>query len=440
MHTIHKIAYANPSKLRNFAPDFRLYKVDQDSLKSALEQIPKAEKNTKNFLRIKLGIFLSGLSVFAQLYLFQPLLPELCRYYDITPEHSSLAVSAGTVGMAIGLFIFAFWADRIQRKKLMVISIILASILTISSSFAPNFEFLILLNLLKGVALSGVTAVALAYLSEEVSIGILGTAIGIYLSGNTIGGMSGRVITLLISGFSDWQTAVLGVGFLCLILGLTFSFIFPNSKHFYPQKLPLNEKLNMMKIFVKDRYLQGVFFIGFSVMGIFVSVYNYLSFRLEADPFSLPHSIIASVFLLYIVGVAGSMKAGKWSDKYSSKQIIWRIIVITIIGLLLMLFSNIYVLIIGLVGVTFGFFASHTLASRMVSQRAPVSKSTATCLYWLFYYLGSSFAGSMSGKMLSHFGWSGFIVSLVILAIVTLLIAVWIKFHKPKNLHLYNQH
>ena len=414
--------------------------MDKDSLQATLERLPKAEKNTKDFSRIKLGIFLSGLSVFAQLYLFQPLLPELCRYYQITPEHSSLAVSAGTVGMAIGLFVFAFWADRIQRKQLMVISILLASFLTITSAFAPNFSVLIFLNLLKGISLSGVTAVALAYLSEEVSIGILGTAIGIYLSGNTIGGMSGRVITLLLSGFSDWQTAVMCIGLLCLLLGISFSLIFPNSKHFYPQKLPLNDKLKMMKIFIKDRYLQGIFFIGFSVMGIFVSVYNYLSFRLEAEPFNLPHSIIASVFLLYIVGVGGSMKAGKWSDKYSSKQIIWRILIVTIIGLILMLFSNLSVLVVGLILVTFGFFASHTLASRMVSQRAPVSKSTATCLYWLFYYLGSSFVGSMSGKVLSHYEWSGFLISLIILAIITLLVAIWIKFHKPKNLHLYNQH
>ena len=173
-------------------------------------------------------------------------------------------------------------------------------------------------------------------------------------------------------------------------------------------------------------------------MGIFVSIYNYLSFRLEGEPFNLPHSIIASVFLLYIIGVWGSIKAGKWSDKYSSKQIIWMIISTVLIGLLLMIFENLPILIIGLVLMTFGFFATHTLASRLVSQRAPVGKSTATCLYFLFYYIGSSVIGSTSGKVLSHYQWNGFIISLVIIAFLMLITAFWLKFHKPKNLHLYH--
>ncbi len=402
------------------------------------KDIPKAESHSKELSRIKLGIFLTGLSVFAQLYLFQPLLPELTRHFNITPEHSSLSVSAATVGMAVGLLIFAFVADRVSRKKLMSVSIIAASVLTIFSAFSPDFTVLIFFNFLKGVCLSGVTAVALAYLSEEVSPAALGIAIGLYLSGNTIGGMSGRVVTLLLSGYLGWHIAVLIIGIICLVLGILFAKIFPDSRHFVPKPVHFHNKTILMKTFLKDHYMQAIFFIGFSVMGIFVSVYNYLGFRLEAAPFSFPHSIIASIFLMYIFGVFGSMMAGKWSDKYSSKKIIWGMVFTLIIGLLLMLTKNIFLTIIGLGMVTFFFFASHTLASRMISQRAAVGKSMATCLYYLFYYIGSSVIGSSSGKILSNFGWNGFILGLVILGLITLAVALWVRFHRPKNLHLYS--
>lgn len=401
------------------------------------KDVPKAEPHSKELSRIKLGIFLTGLSVFAQLYLFQPLLPELTRYFNITPEYSSFAVSAGTIGMATGLLIFAFVADRISRKKLMSASIIVASVLTIVSAFSPNFNILILFSFLKGVCLSGVTAVALAYLAEEVSPAALGIAIGLYLSGNTIGGMSGRVVTLLIAGYFGWHISVLFIGMTCLILGLVFARTFPDSKHFLPQPVHFHNKINLMKIFLKDHYMQAIYFIGFSVMGTFVSIYNYLGFRLEAPPFSFPHSIIASIFLMYTFGVFGSMMAGKWSDRFSSKKIIWNMVLLLIIGLLLMLTENTFVLILGLSIVTFFFFATHTLASRMISQRAAVGKSMATCLYYLFYYIGSSFLGSSTGKVLSHFGWKGFIICLVILGAITLLVALWVRYHRPKNLHLY---
>ena len=69
-------------------------------------------------------MFVSGLSVFAQLYLFQPLLPELCQFFGVEMAASSLAVSLSTIGMAAGLLFFAFTADSIARERLMGMALI----------------------------------------------------------------------------------------------------------------------------------------------------------------------------------------------------------------------------------------------------------------------------------------------------------------------------
>ena len=90
---------------------------------------------TVRFRMIRNCMFLSGLSVFAQLYLFQPMLSDLCCSFSITPAESSLTVSASTVGMAVGLLFLAFKADGISREKLMGASLILSSVLTIASAF-----------------------------------------------------------------------------------------------------------------------------------------------------------------------------------------------------------------------------------------------------------------------------------------------------------------
>ena len=71
---------------------------------------------------------MSGLSVFAQLYLFQPMLSEVCRAFGVTPAESSLAVSASTAGIALGLIIMAFKADTVSRERLMGASLILSSL------------------------------------------------------------------------------------------------------------------------------------------------------------------------------------------------------------------------------------------------------------------------------------------------------------------------
>ena len=50
-------------------------------------------------------------------------------------------------------------------------------------------------------------------------------------------------------------------------------------------------------------------------MGAFVSVYNYLSFLLEGPAYRLPHYLVALIFLMYMVGVVGSMVVGHLSDR-----------------------------------------------------------------------------------------------------------------------------
>lgn len=395
--------------------------------------------NRKSNLRfIQFGILLSGIAVFAQLYLFQPLLPIFTRNYKISPAYSSFIVAAGTVGMALGLLFFAFYADNFKRKSLMVLAILGASTLTITSSFVTDFEWLLGINLLKGFLLSGVTAVALAYLSEEVAIGSLGLAVGLYLSGNTIGGMLGRVITTYFSGAGNWQNGVLIVGIFSLIVGIVFMLVFPASQHFSPKKSSLKRRVILFSIFLKDKKLLAINTIGACVMGCFVSMYNYIGFRLEASPFNLDHKLVACIFFMYIIGVWGSLQSGKWLSQGLEKKKLLKCIIITFIGILLMMSFSLLWVIIGLGALTFGFFATHTLASKMVTQEVVIGKTTAVCIYWLFYYIGSSAIGSISGIILNNYGWNVFTFFLLILLIIACMLSWKFILKKKPFKILYN--
>ena len=203
---------------------------------------PTAKRNR----RIRLCMFVSGLSVFAQLYLFQPLLPELCQFFGVEMAASSLAVSLSTIGMAAGLLFFAFTADSIARERLMGMALIVSSLLTLATAFAVSFPLLLALSFLKGATLAGVSAVALAYLTEEIDKTVIGAAISLYLSGNTIGGMSGRVAGTLIAGWHGWQAAAVGIGIASLLLGVLFFRLIPRSTNFRPVPVSFRMKSRQM--------------------------------------------------------------------------------------------------------------------------------------------------------------------------------------------------
>lgn len=382
----------------------------------------KALQGSPRFRYIKLCIFFSGLSVFAQLYLFQPMLPMVAEQFGVSVGDTSLLVSSSTIGMALGLLFFAFKADSYSRKNLMVFSLISSAILTIISTWIPSLSLLIAIGVLKGFVVSGVSAVALAYLTEEVDALAVPAAISMYLSGNTIGGMSGRIMATLFAGEFGWRNAVLLIGIESFILGAVFWKLFPESKFFNSQKTDYHLKVKQMKFFLTNPYMLRLYCTAALLMGVFVSVYNYLTFRLEAKPFSLSHFIIAFIFLMYIFGVFGTMIVGRLSRRFPMNNILKASILTMIIGAALLLSENIYILIFGLGLFTLSFFAAHTMASQMTALYAKRGKSSATSIYWLFYYFGSSILGSGTGYLLHAYSWNVFIGVLMISVITALLL------------------
>ncbi|MBF6644869.1 MFS transporter [Chryseobacterium indologenes] len=383
----------------------------------------KADQGSRRFRNIKLCIFFSGLSVFAQLYLFQPMLPMAADYFKVSVGDTSLLVSSSTIGMASGLLFFTFRADSYSRKALMTFSLISSALLTIISTWVPSLSLLIAIGIFKGFVVSGVSAVALAYLTEEVHAAVIGSAISMYLSGNTIGGMSGRILATLLAGEFGWRNAVLLIGIESLILGLIFWKLFPDSKFFNPQKTDYHLKVKQMKFFLTNPYMLRLYLIAALLMGVFVSVYNYLTFRLEEKPFSLSHFIIAFIFLMYIFGVFGTMIVGKLSKRFPMNTILKGSILFMLAGAMLLLSENIYILIFGLGLFTLSFFAAHTMASQMTALYAKRGKSSATSIYWLFYYFGSSILGSGTGYLLHAYSWNVFIAVLVCSVTIALILA-----------------
>ncbi|REC45457.1 MFS transporter [Chryseobacterium pennipullorum] len=383
----------------------------------------KANQGSQRFRSIKLCIFFSGLSVFAQLYLFQPLLPMAADHFQVSVGDTSLLVSSSTIGMALGLLFFAFKADSYSRKSLMVFSLVSSALLTIISTWIPSLSLLVGIGVMKGFVVSGVSAVALAYLTEEVSALAVPAAISMYLSGNTIGGMSGRILATLMAGEFGWRNAILIIGIESLLLGIIFWKMFPESRFFNPQKTDYHQKIKQMKFFLTNPYMLRLYFIAALLMGSFVSVYNYLTFRLESPPFSLSHFIIAFIFLMYIFGVFGTMIVGRLAKRFSKNNILKISILLMLAGALFLLSENTYILIFGLGLFTLAFFAAHTMASQMTALYARRGKSSATSIYWLFYYFGSSILGSGTGYLLHAYSWNVFIAVLCIAVIMGLLLA-----------------
>lgn len=57
-------------------------------------------------------------------------------------------------------------------------------------------------------------------------------SMGLYISGNSIGGMSGRLLTGVITDFSNWRVSTARIGVVALLASVTFWRILPDSPPF----------------------------------------------------------------------------------------------------------------------------------------------------------------------------------------------------------------
>jgi YNFM family putative membrane transporter len=373
------------------------------------------------------AMFAGGFSTFALLYCTQPLMPMFSHDFGLSPAAASGAVSTATTGLALSLIPASLLADKIGRKPVMNGALSLAALLMVIASFATSFQQFLILRALFGIVLAGLPAVAMAYLSEEIDPLSLGRSMGLYIAGNALGGMCGRFLSSLIADGFGWRPAVLTLGLLGAAGAWEFRRSLPPSRHFRPTRLDLRSLRADIGAHFRDDGLPWLFLCGFLLMGAFVSLYNYLGYRLMAPPYSLRPSALGLVFSLYVVGMWSSAWVGRLADRFGRRNMLWIMVAMMGTGLAITLFSPLLVMMAGIALFTFGFFGGHSVASSWIGRRAQRARALASAFYLTAYYLGSSLLGTFSGLMWRYGGWSGVVAILALALSILLFVALRLR-------------
>ncbi len=373
------------------------------------------EVGSREYRRIVLALLAAGIACFAALYAPQGVLPLVASSMDVSEAQSALLVSAGTIGLAVGVLPWSWVADRIGRLTAMRVAMLLSAVFGLAWTVCPGFEGMIVLRLLQGLALGGIPGLAITYLHDEVSPAHATVAAATYVSGTTLGGISGRMIAGPVAQVWGWRWGVALAWLVAALGSLAFVVLAPPARGFVRNRAPLarNVVANL-----RDPGMLVLYAQAFLLMGGFVAVYNYLGFRLEAEPFALSAGLISLLFAAYLAGTVSSRQAGKLAGRFGRRPVLMLSAVVMIAGVALTLASSLVLIVIGLVILTTGFFGAHAIASGWVGARAKVGRAQASSLYNLFYYSGSSVIGWAGGMVFAGWGWTG-ISTMVILLILT---------------------
>ena len=134
----------------------------------------------------------------------------------------------------------------------------------------------------------------------------------------------------------------------------------PPSRHFTRRpRLDLGYHLAAWRNHLANPSLRWLFLVGFLAMGVFVTVYNYAGFRLQAPPYDLSQGHASAIFVVYLFGMAASWTAGAMADRLGRGPVLMVGAIITMAGLALTIAAPLPAMVSGIVVLTIGFSRPH---------------------------------------------------------------------------------
>src|SRR5665213_2871181 len=380
------------------------------------------------------AVALCGVCSFLELYCTQPLLPLLARLFHASKTGVGMTVSAATLGVAISAPVFGALAERLARKRVIVVSLLGVCVPTLLAATSTTLAQLIFWRFLQGITVPGIIAVVITYIGEEWPPDRVALIMSFYVSGTALGGFIGRITSGIVADHFNWRVSFLALGAASLAGAAAIAAWLPRGA----RRSPLaahdldHSFIRQVQGLLRSRRLVATFAVGFNVLFSMVGVFSWITFYLSAPPFHLSATALSSLFFVYLIGLVVTPAAGYLITRVGLRAGIAGAIVCSIIGVLLTLDRSLVVVIIGLTLLSSGVFISQTASSSHLRVASPPgARVTAAGLYITCYYLGGATAGVLPGAFWTIGGWPACVAFIVAMQMVALLIAL-IGWRAPK--------
>ena len=375
------------------------------------------------------AVSLCGVCAFLELYCTQPLLPLLARLFHASKTGVGMTVSAATLGVALSAPVFGALAERLARKRVIVVSLLGVSVPTLLAATSTSLAQLIFWRFLQGITVPGIIAVVITYIGEEWPPDRVPLIMSFYVSGTALGGFIGRVSSGILADRFSWRVSFLVLGAASLAGAAAVAAWLPHGRRRAPHPAASTVGLGFLyqvQGLFRSRRLVATFAVGFNVLFSLVGVFTWITFHLSAAPFLLSTTALSSLFFVYLIGLLITPAAGYLITRVGLRVGISGAIVCSIAGVLLTLAPSLTVVIVGLTLLSSGVFIAQTASSTHLRVAAPSgARVTAAGLYITFYYLGGAAAGVIPGAFWAIGGWPacvGFIVAMQAVALAIALV------------------
>jgi predicted MFS family arabinose efflux permease len=364
-----------------------------------------------------LAVGLTGYCAFINLYAPQSILPLLSHEFSASAAEVSTIITVSTLAVAVTAPFTGAVADVLGRKRVIVAAMFVLVVPTLMVAMADSLSALIFWRAVQGLVLPPIFAVTVAYIGDEWPRQEATTAAGIYSSGSSLGGFSGRLVTGLFADLIGWRAGFVALAGIAFAGAIATIFLLPHERKFVRSEGFLASGRQMLAHF-RNGQLLATYGVGFGVLFNFICTFTFVSFHLAAPPYNLSATWLGAIFAVYLVGSVLSPLVGWAVTRFGRRRFTVRVLALWIAGIALTLAPSLTLIILGLAISAGCGLICQAISTGYVTITAKAGRSSAVGLYVTSFYVGGSFGAALGGLAWTIAGWAACVALVVAMLLI----------------------
>lgn len=356
---------------------------------------------TLRFVVIATMAFLTVVDLFAA----QALLPSLVERYGVSPAAMGLAVNACTFGMAAAGLAVALFSRHIDRRRGIILSLVLLAVPTALLAQAPNLAVFAALRVVQGLCMATAFSLTLAHLGERYTAQQAAGAFAAYITGNVASNLIGRLVAAGVADHFGLASAFYAFAGLNLA-GAALAYVaIPVRRCTVSAGMPMMEEMQGWLTHWRHPSLRAGFGIGFCILFAFIGTFTFVNFVLVAPPLSVGMMELGVIYFVFLPSILTTPLAGTVAGKLGTRNALLASLAAAALGLPLLLSTQLSMVLSGMVLVAAGTFFAQALATGFVSRTASHDRSAASGMYLASYFVGGLIGTAVLGQIFDRLGW-----------------------------------
>jgi predicted MFS family arabinose efflux permease len=371
----------------------------------------------RNFFARRIAVGLAGYCAFINLYAPQSILPLLSGEFGASAAEVSTIITVSTLAVALTAPFTGAIADVLGRKRVIVAAMFVIVVPTLMVGMAESLSALIFWRAVQGLVLPPIFAVTVAYIGDEWPPREATTAAGIYSSGASLGGFSGRLVTGFLADLIGWRAGFDALAVIAFAGAIAVAFLLPHERRFVRSEGLLASGRQMLA-HIRNGQLVATYAVGFGVLFNFICTFTYVSFHLAAAPYNLSSSALGAIFVVYLVGTVLTPWIGWAVTRFGRRRFMVWVIALWVAGIALTLAPSLPLIILGLAVSAGCGLICQAISTGYVTITAKAGRSSAVGLYVTSFYIGGSFGAAVGGLAWTLAGWPACVALVVAMLLV----------------------